>query len=409
MLRALLVGDTPLPFRPSPVLVLLILLNTAAATDRMVFGALAPVLADALHLDDRQLALVVGPAFGVPNAVALPFAGWLVDRVGARRALVGSVVVWTTGMIVAAAATSLPLLLAGRGITGVGQAALTPAAFSLILAAAAPGRTGRNLSLFTGAGTLGRGFAFLSAGGLLALFGAIDGLAPWSATLVALAAGNILCLVAGARHLRGGVRGQPAAWSALGHWLRAAPLAIGAAVASALGTVVIAQALAAWIAVVLVRSHAAAPAEAALLIGAIGVVAGPLSHVAGGALADRRRGNVLGTALPILAAPLAYAVAAAPTLPVALAMLALVLLVTGMGGMVGLVRVQRLIPEVARGTANGLFMTLVALVGISGGPLLVPLLSPDVGRGLTLTVLAGALLAVVAGFLADHAARRAKP
>ncbi|NTS66848.1 MFS transporter [Sphingomonas sp. HHU CXW] len=389
----------------------LLLLNMAATTDRMVFGALAPVLSEALRLSDRQLALVTGPAFGVAYAAALPFAGWLVDRIGARRMLVGSVLVWTLGMVVSAlagmgpgvGARALPFLLLGRGITGVGQAALTPAAFALILGNAAPAHVGRGLTLFTGAGTMGRGIAFLAAGVLLGAFNGLGGVPPWSATLLTLAAGNVVFVLVGTRFVRGGVPGQPVAWSILVRWLRTAPLSVVAAVTSALGTVVIAQALSAWIAVVLVRAHMTSPAKAALLIGVVGTIASPLGHVAGGALTDSGRlgkGGIV--AATLVCAPLIWAFVVAPTLPIALVTLGLVLVAAGIAGAIGLVRVQRLIPAEVRGTANGVFMTLVALLGISGGPLLVPLLSADVGLGLAATVLLAALIAAVAGLLADR-------
>lgn len=389
----------------------LLLLNMAATTDRIVFAALAPALSEALRLSDRQLALVVGPAFGIAYAAALPFAGWLVDRVGARRVLVGSVLVWTLGLVISAlagmgagtGARALPLLLLGRSITGVGQAALTPAAFALILGNAAPAHVGRGLTLFTGAGTLGRGIAFLAAGVLLGAFNGLGGMPSWSVTLLTLAAGNIVFLLVGTRFVHGGVPSKPVAWSILARWLRTAPLRIGTAVISALGTVVIAQGLSAWIAVVLVRAHMTTPAKAALLIGAVGTIASPVGHVAGGALTDSGR---LGTggimAVMLLCAPLTWAFVVAPNLPIALVVLSLALVAAGIAGGIGLVRVQRLIPPEVRGTANGLFMTLVALVGISGGPLLVPLLSADVGLGLAATVLLATLIAALAGLLADR-------
>jgi len=181
-------------------------------------------------------------------------------------------------------------------------------------------------------------------------------------------------------------------------------------VTAALGTVVIAQALAAWIAVILVRTQGTAPAAAAVAIGVVGLIAGPGGQFLGGALADgavlRGRGQPLAMLLCI---PAVLAFVAAPSLVVALIALAATLILSGVGGAVGLVRVQRLIPDAVRGSANGLFMMLVALVGISGGPLLVPILGGagggvggGVGWGLVLLVGLAAGLSAVAVMLGDR-------
>ena len=393
--------------RLSEPLAFLMPLNLFAVTDRMVFGALAPALQASLRLDDVGLAMVQGPAFGVPYALALPFAGWLVDAVGLRRVLVGSVLVWTAGLLVSASAGSLAMLVAGRGITAVGQSALTPAAFALIVRLAPPGTAGRSLALFTSAGAVGRSFAFVAGGAFLAVF-AGSGVEPWSGTLAMLAVITLLLLIVGGRRIPAEPRAAARAgnYPMLWRWLRDHRTDVALAVTAALGTVVIAQALAAWIAVILVRTQGTAPAAAAVAIGVVGLIAGPGGQFLGGALADgavlRGRGQPLAMLLCI---PAVLAFVAAPSLVVALIALAATLILSGVGGAVGLVRVQRLIPDAVRGSANGLFMMLVALVGISGGPLLVPILGGaggGVGGGLVLLVGLAAGLSAVAVMLGDR-------
>jgi MFS family permease len=382
--------------------VLLSLLNAVALTDRMIFGALAPVLQPALQLSDVQLGLVQGPAFGVAYAVAMPFAGRLVDAVGGRRMLIWSVLLWTLGLIVSAAAGSVGILAVGRAITGVGQAVLTPAAFTLIIGTVAPDQAGRMIGLFTGAGTIGRGIAFAVGGALLAVLGNDAVIAPWSAVLLVLAVVNLLILALGSRYVaRDRLLGRrDKAYAVLWRWLRASPRAIGLTVLAALGTVVIAQALGAWVSVVLVRSFAIGPAAAGLAIGAIGIIAGPLGHVLGGMGADsgwRRDRAFAGATLLCIPAILLFVEAA--TLPLAWLGLALTMLASGASAMLGLMRVQRMIPATARGSANGLFMAMVALVGISGGPALVGLAAAQgtsIGRGLVLVVITAALVSTLA-------------
>ena len=401
------------PLRPSPLVLLLSLLNAVAVTDRMIFGALAPVLQQALRLSDVQLGLVQGPAFGVAYAVAMPFAGRMVDAVGGRRTLIWSVLIWTSGLLVSAAAGSLGLLVVGRAITGIGQAVLTPAALTLILGTVSPDYSGRMVSMFTGAGTMGRGLAFASGGALLAVLGGSSVIAPWSAVLLVLAVGNLAILAMGNGTLDPG--GLPArrgsAYATLWRWLSDAPRAIGFTVVAALGAVVIAQALAAWVAVVLVRGFAIGPAAAGLTIGAIAMVAGPLGHVVGGCVADSRwRRDRAHAAVTLLCIPAILLFVDATTLGWAWAGLALTILASGASGTLGLLRVQSLIPAAARGSANGLFMALVALVGISGGAAVVPLIArhgTGIGGALMLVVAAAALVSVLAGLSAGPTPIRA--
>lgn len=390
-------------------LILLVLLNAAAVTDRMVLGALAPVLQPALGLSDAGLGLIQGPAFGLAYGLAIPFAGRIVDAVGAGRALVGAVLVWTLGLIISASAASLTPLVVGRAITGIGQAALIPAGLSLILATVAPVRAGRTIGLFTGAGTLGRGVAFALGGALLGLFGtgraaALLPVEPWSAVLLTLATGNLLLLALLAWRGIGvaTTTSVPDAYAAVWRWLRAGPGPIAAVVGAALGAVVVVQAVAAWIAVVLVRAFAVPPAAAAGAIGAIGLVAGPLGAVLGGVLADRTtrigRAQML-VALPCI--PAILLVVRAGTLGHAYAGLAATLLLSGAGATIGLVRFQRLTPVEARGSANGLFMALTSLVGIAGAPFLVAIVPlAAIGDRLAAVVVGATLVSALAAVAA---------
>src|SRR5678810_273988 len=64
----------------------------------------------------------------VASAIALPISGWLADRVGRKRLLLISVVVFTVASVLCATATSLPEMVMFRALQGVGGAFIVPLA-----------------------------------------------------------------------------------------------------------------------------------------------------------------------------------------------------------------------------------------------------------------------------------------
>ncbi|MBC2932067.1 MFS transporter [Nocardioides sp. zg-1228] len=74
-------------------------------------------------------------AYVLSLASLLVFAGNLADRIGRRRVLVLGNVVMVVGSIVCALSTSVPSLVVGRVVQGVGSALIAPAGLSLLAAA----------------------------------------------------------------------------------------------------------------------------------------------------------------------------------------------------------------------------------------------------------------------------------
>src|SRR5206468_3625623 len=64
----------------------------------------------------------------VASAIALPISGWLADKVGRKRLLLISVVLFTVASVLCATATSLPEMVMFRALQGVGGAFIVPLA-----------------------------------------------------------------------------------------------------------------------------------------------------------------------------------------------------------------------------------------------------------------------------------------
>ena len=126
-------------------------------------------------LPSVQSELGFGPAevTWVVNAYVLSFAGLLLlsgracDRFGRRRLFTTGAGLFTVGTLLAALATGPVMLIGGRVVQGIGAAALSPAAMSLLLATFPAEQRARAMGAWGAASTLG-GAAGVVTGGLLA-------------------------------------------------------------------------------------------------------------------------------------------------------------------------------------------------------------------------------------------------
>ncbi|MBI4390318.1 MAG: MFS transporter [candidate division NC10 bacterium] len=107
-----------------------------------VLPPLLPGIQQSLLLSTTQAGLVTA-AFGFARLCCDLPAGYLADRIGHRRALLLGVVGITAGCLASAAAPGLPLLLAARGLVGVGHAFVSIGSLSLLLRASPARARGR--------------------------------------------------------------------------------------------------------------------------------------------------------------------------------------------------------------------------------------------------------------------------
>jgi ACS family hexuronate transporter-like MFS transporter len=111
-------------------IVLVALIFCAAAlnyVDRQVLALLKPILQVEFSWDDQQFAHL-GSVFQLSAAIALPFVGWFVDRIGVRWGYLIAVGVWSLAGIAHAFATSMQQFVAARTVLAVAESVHTPAA-----------------------------------------------------------------------------------------------------------------------------------------------------------------------------------------------------------------------------------------------------------------------------------------
>jgi hypothetical protein len=90
------------------VTIIATLTMTVSYIDRQTLSVLAPAVTKALDINNETYGWL-GSAFSISYLFGTPFAGWWIDRIGARRGLVASVFAWS-------AVAALHALVPGFGV-----------------------------------------------------------------------------------------------------------------------------------------------------------------------------------------------------------------------------------------------------------------------------------------------------
>lgn len=135
--------------------------------DKQILPLLANLVGPALSLSDTQLGLLQGFAFTLPYASGVVVMGWAVDRFPRRSLLFCGVVLWSVSAMASGLATSFGTLAATRAFLGLGEAALVPAAMSIIATMFPRDRVTMAVGTFYSAGNIGGVIAVLLGGGII--------------------------------------------------------------------------------------------------------------------------------------------------------------------------------------------------------------------------------------------------
>ncbi|MCO5971351.1 MDR family MFS transporter [Actinoallomurus soli] len=102
-----------------------------AVMDTTIVNVALPALGRDLHARAGSVGLV-SITYLVSLAVFIPASGWLGDRIGGRRALLGAVGVFTIASALCGVSSSLGELVAFRVLQGVGGAVMTPVGLAML-------------------------------------------------------------------------------------------------------------------------------------------------------------------------------------------------------------------------------------------------------------------------------------
>lgn len=356
-----------------------------AFMDRHVLAVAAPLLKADMILSDAGLGLLLGPAFVLLYAAGLLLSRrlWLKPRRG--RWLAGCAVLWTVGMAAMGFAPDFSVLLAGRALVGLGQAAFVPLALGLIVEATHEAARGRAMAGFTSGSVVGRCLGLMIGGAILA------GLAAWAPTawahwrwlLLLCCLPNMILALMLLRMDRNppttGAAPPPPSMAPIVRWMgRRFFLMAAYLTATACGVLVI-QMVGAWAPTLLHRDHGLSAAAAGAAFGLLLMATAPIGHFAAGVLIDRPARGIgpteIGAAALAVTAGLLWLLPLAGGAASILALLALISAVSALAAVAALAGLAALTPGGMKADAVRLCLVVTTLAGVGLGPWAAGLLS----------------------------------
>ena len=363
--------------------------------DRQILYLMVGPIRKDLHITDFQFSLLSGAAFGIFYTVmGLPI-GWLADRYNRKKLIAFGITAWSIMTALCGLAQSYGLLFLARIGVGVGEATLSPAAYSFLSDSFDKVRLPRAISIY------GLGL-FIGAGMALIIGGEVIGLVDkWGDVAIPvlgiLRSWHLVFLMVGIPGLlialwvstlrepaRTGVSktvnsGFPLAevWRFIaGKPLMAISLFIGAALFSA-------QAYAdSWYPTLFMRLWGWKVQSAGQIVGASSLIAGPIGMLFAGWVSSRWIAQGKTDACLRVTAWAALGITLPATLlPIAPNALVMAILLFPFKFFIGFTPVlipsalQMVAPNQIRAQLGAVFLFATGLIGVTGGPILPAFLS----------------------------------
>jgi MFS family permease len=413
------------------VAILLIAYGVSVA-DRFVLSLLVQPIKLDLGLSDTKISLLHGLAFAIFYSImGIPIAR-LADRYSRRMIIASGIAVWSLMTAACGIATGYWQLFAARVGVGVGEAALSPAAYSMIADLFPKQKLGRALSAYTIGGYIGAGLAFI-VGGLVVqavtsvptiTLPVIGTIRSWQVAFFVVGLPGVL-VAALMFTVREPVRiiKQNAAFSGDAH--EAVPLrqviiylwnrrrVYGAHFFGFSFLAIVFNSTVAWTPAFLDRSFGMTIGESGPAIGIIILVFGSSGLVVGGWLADRLvlKGYADGTMRAGVVAgigciPFAALVPMMPSVPWVLAAYCPLLFFTSFGFGAAAAALQQITPNRLRALVSALYLLVLNLLAAGLGPTLTALITDYVFGYDEAVGLSIAVMAVVSSFVAALVLRR---
>ena len=369
--------------------------------DRQILYLMVGPIRRDLHITDFEFSLLSGAAFGIfYTFMGLPI-GWLADLVNRKKLIAAGVTAWSIMTILCGVAQSYGLLFLARVGVGVGEATLSPAAYSFLSDSFDKVRLPRAMSVYGLGLFIGAGLALIIGGeviGVVDKWGdvgipVLGTLRSWHLVFVMVGIPGLLVALwvstlreptrTGVSHAVKGGLPLAQVWGFIADKpLMAVSLFVGAALFSA-------QAYAdSWYPTLFMRLWGWKVQSAGQIAGASSLIAGPMGMLFAGWLSSRwiARGKTdaclrltawaaLGITLPATILPIA------PNAYVMAALLFPFKFFIGFTPVLIPSALQMVAPNQIRAQLGAIFLFATGLIGITGGPVLPAFLSQYVFHG----------------------------
>ncbi len=409
---------------------LVVLLTTAYAVsfvDRQIINLLVePIKAD-LQLSDTQISLLLGFAFGLFYTVMGIPLGRAADKYNRRNLIVAGMTVWCVMTAASGLARNFIQLFIARLGIGAGEAALSPAALSLISDSFPAEKRTSPIGVYNSAIYIGSGLAMLLGGAIIQMVDSmppvtvpfIGLLVPWQITFVVVGLPGLLVALAIAMTREPSrkdiLRGQAGDAAELSFsdvvryvWARKniyGPIFVGMAVVAVVNFMFLA-----WIPTLYIRVHGWDISNIGYAFGIILLIFGPLGIATGGRLGDhyasRMGSGGHSKAAFIGSIFMVPGMLLTPIFPNAqLALIGLALIPFGMAFItVNIVTtVLHVTPNQLRGQVYAVLLMVMTLAGTTFGPTLVAVITDYVFKNEMMIGYSMLIVGLTTGFFSNIA------
>lgn len=388
------------------VVAVLTLAYIVSFIDRQILGLLVGPIQRDLGIGEKQISLLMGATFAVFYTLFGIPLGRLADTRSRRTIIATGIAFWSIMTAGCGLAKSFWQLAVFRVGVGVGEATLSPSAYSLIADYFRPARRSTAMSVYSMGIFVGSGLAFI-LGGLVVEFSAaqesfvlplVGTVRSWQLVflvvgLPGLAAALLMCTIreparTGARRMA--AHSSPVATATMSEvWAylrdnRGTFLCLNLGVAmvtlNTYGT-------SSWVPSMFIRRYGWTPRETGLVFGLIVGVAGTLGIVSGGRLADwlsergQRDATLRIAGLAALAwLPFGVAYPLMPEAAWSAVLVAPAIFFSSVPFGVAPAAIQRMMPNTMRAQATAVYLFVINLIGMGLGPTVVAALTEDVFR-----------------------------
>jgi MFS family permease len=371
--------------------------------DRTILTLLVGPIRETTGLSDSEVGFLIGPAFAIFYTVAGLPLGWLADRASRVWLIVVGQIFWTIASVSFGLGRSFGALALARIGVGVGEASLSPAAYSIITDLFPLERLGRALSVYSMGIHLGGGLASVVGGFVIGWAGEASSFRLpllgerhlWQVVFFVVALPTIpltLLLLTTfrepkRRESRGGAEAVPVTTGDFFRYFRANAGAFlchnfgfGLLALSGYGAL-------SWVPEFFVRIHGWDRAFVGKAIGLNSMIVGVAGLYFGGFIGDllARRGRtdskiLVGLLAVLVWLPFGVFLPFAATGGLAFALWVPMTFAAAMPWGAAAAAIQEAVPNQMRGQAAAIFLFVINLVGLGLGPQILPLVTDYVFR-----------------------------
>ncbi|KXV47115.1 MFS transporter [Gluconobacter albidus] len=382
--------------------------------DRQILALLVGPIKTALLLSDFQFALLNGLAFSLLYSIlGLPIAA-LSDRIARPPIIVAGIIIWSVATISCGFAQNFWQLFICRMAVGVGEAALVPAVYSFLADIVTPYKLGQTLALFSLGSFIGAGIAFLFGGMLIGLLHTTHewhGIIAWKLCFVCVGLPGLpLALLialtvreSGRRHasFQKEDTSSETAWGFFRlHWKFFTCHFLGYS-----STAIILFSLLSWMPALFLRYRHFSHQSVGEIMGLTAIFCGCAGAYVSGRLIDflGRRNHpfpaaTMGITGALSAPALLWGSIASPNIPFGIMLFAMSFFCAALPMPPSAIVLQQSVPKTVRSQFSAVLLFCNALIGLSGGSMLVGYLDDHVAGvaiSLPLVTCGGGLLAAL--------------